>query len=324
MTARWACPVCLAPIVTGGSAPACVGCGETHRRTADGRPDFRPQTITTIGLEYRYDPAWGRLPWEIVRLDWPGQPPSFEAPAEWQPTERSLLRAIPSAPAGARSLDLGCGLDRQRFAEPLRRLGYDHVGIDIDGTAPDALADMHVLPFETATFDLLVTSAVLEHVKHPHVAVAEAARVARPGALFVGTVAFSEPYHISYFHHSPLAVYELLESSGFSVQHLILSNEWNAFQAHLEMGFAGARYPQWLRTTLSRSIFRVALLHAWVKRLIGRGTGPLQQDTLTFARSHSALVGFVAVRTPREAESRVVRRSNNVRDRTPSVAGPTR
>jgi SAM-dependent methyltransferase len=215
--------------------------------------------------------------------------------------------SLPRASAGQRSLDLGCGGGHQRFREPLERLGFEHTGVDIAGDAPTALADVHLLPFPDRTFDVLVTSAVFEHLKQPHIAMAEAARVAKPAACFVGSIAFSEPFHVSYFHHSPLAVFELLESAGFECQSLIVSNTWSAFHAHLDMGFAGARYPKWLRCSIPNLFLGAALLHATVKRAIGRGDSALQQDRKSFARSHSAAVGFVAVRTPKAVESRLVR-----------------
>ena len=88
---------------------------------------------------------------------------------------------------------------------------------------------------------------------------------------------------------------------------MILTNKWSTFLAHLEMGFAGARYPAWWRRTVAQGFLQASLVHARVKRLIGRGTRPLEQHRVSFARSHSAAVGFIAVRAPREPESRVVR-----------------
>jgi SAM-dependent methyltransferase len=252
------------------------------------------------------------FPWDIVRLEFPGRPHPALQGHVLEPTEAEILRSIPEATPGHRSIDLGCGLDRQRFREPLAELGYDHTGVDIDGPAPDVLADMHSLPFADASFDLLVTSAVFEHVKNPHVAMAEAARIARPDALFVGTVAFGEPYHVSYFHHSPLAVYELLTSCGFECRAVILSTAWNSFLAHLQMGYAGARYPAAVRRAIAGFLYRASMAPAAIKSALRRNQGPIEHDRRSFARSHSALVGFVAVRKPRTEETRCVR---SVRDR---------
>lgn len=304
----WACPTCLGDLGESSGGLACAACGVRYATTASGQPDFRPTTPRTIRLEYSYDPVWGQFPWDIVELEFPPNPLPFEVRPTWEPTEVCIVRSVPP-PTGPsqRSLDLGCGLDRQRFMEPLTLFGYEHTGIDIDGLAPDALADMHQLPFKNETFDLLVTSAVFEHVKNPHVAMAEAARVAKPGAHFVGSIAFNEPFHISYFHHSPLAVYELLTCAGFECHTIVLSNTWNVFLAHLEMGYAGARYPEWLRKTIAGTLVRVPLLPAAVKVLLGKDPGAPLADGKSFARSHSALVGFVATRTPRPSETRCVR-----------------
>lgn len=303
----WRCPMCLGLLDDDGRGPRCGHCGQQYLRTSDGRADLRVDGRRMLTFDCAYEPDDSRFSWDLVQVEWPQTPLPFDVPPEWETTELSLVRSIPAAAPGQRSIDLGCGGQRQRFRAPLARLGYDHFGIDIDGTAPDALADAHLLPFADRTFDLVVTSAVFEHLKHPHIAMAEAARVARPGALFVGSVAFSEPYHISYFHHSPLAVFALLDSAGFECRSLVVSNKWSAFHAHLEMGFAGARYPAWLRRLVPSLFLRATQVQSAVKWALGRGRGPLQQDLKSFARSHSAAVGFVAVRVPREKESRLRR-----------------
>jgi SAM-dependent methyltransferase len=302
----FACPACLGGLAAETDGPRCEACGAQYRWTAAGRPDFRLAGPRTLRLDYAYDPA-ERFSWDRVTLKWPQRPLPFEVPAEWEAAEISLTQSIPSARPGARSLDVGCGGEHQRFREPLSKLGYTPLGVDISGEAPDVLADAHLLPFGTASFDLLVTSAVFEHLKQPHIAMAESARVAKPGTLFVGSIAFGEPYHISYFHHSPLAVFELLWSAGFRCRTLIVSNKWCAFCAHLAMGFAGARYPDWLRDAIPRLLLRATQVHSAIKWAFGRGTEPLRQDLFSFARSHSAAVGFIAERAPRDTESRLRR-----------------
>lgn len=186
-------------------------------------------------------------------------------------------------------------------------LGYHLTGVDLEGAAPDLLADLHLLPFQDESFDLLISSAVFEHLKNPHVAMAEAARVAKEGSLFVGSIAFSEPYHISYFHCSPLAVYELLSSSGFAVQSIILSRQWNVFNAHFEMGYAGARYPSKLRNLIAAGMVKASLLPSAVKSFMQRKPQHLKDHELIFAKSHSAAVGFIATRKHRANETRIKR-----------------
>lgn len=109
-------------------------------------------------------------------------------------------------PAGARCLDLGCGAARN--AVPLAEMGFRVVGTDLSwpmlqaarGRAQGAsgnarvqlvLAPMAPLPFTDRSFDLVVAHGIWNLARSGgtfRAAVAEAARVARPGAgLFLFT-----------------------------------------------------------------------------------------------------------------------------------------
>ena len=86
-----------------------------------------------------------------------------------------------------RVLDLGCGVGHSYG----RLAPRETVGVDVD---PDALegqeretvvADMRSLPFEDASFDSVVAIQSIEHVPDPERALAEAARVLRPGGVAV-------------------------------------------------------------------------------------------------------------------------------------------
>jgi SAM-dependent methyltransferase len=127
-----------------------------------------------------------------------------------------MLDAMPTAPIPASALDIGCGIRQQRFREGLLRLGYTPAGIDLDDIAADSLADVHLLPLADSSIDLMVTNAVFEHLKQPHLAMSEVSRALSDGGMFVGSIAFCELFHISYFRHSPLAAYHLLESADLT------------------------------------------------------------------------------------------------------------
>lgn len=305
--ARLACPHCLAELEQAADGLRCRACEQTYLFNEHRQFDFRPTRQGSIAMEYCYDPEFGRFDWSRVQLEWPQNELPFTPKAEWESTELSIIRSVPKTESDKCALDLGCGVERQRFKEPLTMLGYRLTGVDIEGPAPDLLADMHRLPFQDESFDLLLTSAVFEHVKNPHIAMAEAARVAREGSLFVGSIAFSEPYHISYFHCSPLAVYELLTSTGFAVESIILSRKWNVFNAHFEMGYAGARYPGKLRNLIAAGVVGASLLPSAVKSFLQRKPQHLKEHELIFAKSHSAAVGFIATRKRRADETRIRR-----------------
>jgi SAM-dependent methyltransferase len=125
---------------------------------------------------------------------------------------------------GERVLDMGCGGGRHAFA--LYKAGARVVALDRDAgelkdvagmfaaLAPevpqgaDAAAvrgDAYGLPFADATFDKIIAAEVLEHLPEDDRAMAELARVLKPGGLIAVTVprwgpekvcwALSEEYH---------------------------------------------------------------------------------------------------------------------------------
>lgn len=94
-------------------------------------------------------------------------------------------------------LDLGCG-DGGTAGCYLVDHSKHYLGADISGMAVklarergfDAvqIADAAVLPFEDASFDVVVCSEVLEHLFEPQLSVAEVIRVLRPGGRLIVTV----------------------------------------------------------------------------------------------------------------------------------------
>jgi 2-polyprenyl-3-methyl-5-hydroxy-6-metoxy-1,4-benzoquinol methylase len=112
--------------------------------------------------------------------------------------ERFIEAALDRLPAGARVLDVGCGTGFH--VARLRERGFDVVGVEpgeelrrrARANNPDAEivdGDMEDLAFEDASFDGVLAVEVIRHVPHPDLAVAEAARVLRPGGLAIITAA---------------------------------------------------------------------------------------------------------------------------------------
>jgi SAM-dependent methyltransferase len=96
---------------------------------------------------------------------------------------------------GRRVLDVGC-----RYGALTRAylVGNEVVGVDVDRWALDEARELGIetrwvdaegpLPFEDASFDVVVAGELLEHIRDPAVHIREAHRVLRPGGTLVGSV----------------------------------------------------------------------------------------------------------------------------------------
>ena len=157
-----------------------------------------------------------------------------------EPVVRSLLAEIPPG----RALDAAAGTGR--YAAILSELGHDVVAVDASagmlGRMPSkgfralgALGDLHRLPIRDGSMDLAVCGLALTHVSDLTPAIAELARVVRPG----GRVMLSDVHPVAvsmgaqamfrrsdgsrafaYNHiHWPSAYVEALTSAGLEIEH---------------------------------------------------------------------------------------------------------
>jgi SAM-dependent methyltransferase len=126
-------------------------------------------------------------------------------------------------------------------------LGHRYVGVDAAGAGADVLADLHQLPFRSASFDHVITNAVLEHVADPLLALREVVRVLRRGGVFSGSAAFLEPHHHhSYFHPTADGLVHLLREAGLSVEGLWPQDGWLVFDSLAEMPGPVSSPTRWL------------------------------------------------------------------------------
>ena len=97
------------------------------------------------------------------------------------------------------ALDVGCadGAARRRLPSLHSYVGLDYPGTAgaLYGTRPDVYGDAGRLPFADGSFDCVLMLDVLEHVAAPEMALAEAARVLRPGGERLLTIPFAYPLH---------------------------------------------------------------------------------------------------------------------------------
>lgn len=241
-----ACPACQGQMTAHPDAKRCLDCGEIYAATGErDQIDLRlrrSRDVTTrydpVNPGYLLDPAIGR----------PIAPAAAPACDAWQSVTlppglvygnrltRTLLSHFPAAESrDAWMLDLGCG-DR-RFEALCRELtGFHYVGIDFDGPDADLLADAHGLPFRDAAFSFILSVAVLEHLAAPAVAMAEVARVLEPGGVFIGTVAFLEPFHmLSHYHMTHVGLTRLLADAGLDIVAIEANDDWSGLRAQAEM-----------------------------------------------------------------------------------------
>lgn len=123
--------------------------------------------------------------------------------------QRASLEAAVGPLAGRRLLEIGMGLGA--FLAYARRESVRAVGIEVDprtaalardlarangvGACPLAVAAGEALPFQAASFDVVFSNSVLEHVRDPGLVLREAVRVLRPG----GRLHFIIPSYASFY-----------------------------------------------------------------------------------------------------------------------------
>lgn len=231
-----ACPACGSALEVHANGATCLGCRLQYGRSRAEILDLRLQAPKTV--EHRVTlgkpllPAGG-FPFEPLR---PNPAPEVEFNGIEVPLSPVLLSHFPKAKtADSLALDIGCGEVIHRRA--CERAGFHYVGIDYQTDQAPLLADAHALPFRDQTFEFVLSIAVLEHIRYPHLMMREAHRVMKPGGKFIGIVAFLEPFHQdSFYHHTHLGTFNSLQEGGFAVQAISPSVPWSVLKAQAVMG----------------------------------------------------------------------------------------
>jgi SAM-dependent methyltransferase len=148
-------------------------------------------------------------------LDGPGYAgPSYGRDADgvrgWRRLYRRLARRLADAPSSIRHPDEAAALAHVAAGRPAPRVlvigsgglrlggpGDRVLHTDVAfGPGVDAIADAHNLPFEDGAFDLVIATAVLEHVADPQRCVAEIHRVLDRGGHVYAVTPFLQPVHM--------------------------------------------------------------------------------------------------------------------------------
>jgi SAM-dependent methyltransferase len=241
LRSRLRCPACARRLEHIDSAFSCPRCASKYERTASGALDLRLRGERSYPLTFRV----GGAPDDGARLALGPLPPNPSPAVDWRgvPLPRHLTEEhrsyLPRARhAGDLALDLGCGAAINR--ESCEHAGFTYVGLDVQNPKAPFLGDAHALPFEDESFALVLAIATLEHLRFPFVAMAEVHRVLERGGVFLGTVAFLEPFHSqSYYHHSHLGTLNSLRSAGLRVEHVATTKGWDVLRAQAKVLFPG-------------------------------------------------------------------------------------
>lgn len=209
-----ACPGCGASLREEPADAACTGCGTRY----PGR-DLRLRSPRTVTLPFELGtPLFANDPPDLSPLAHNPAPEvdfrDFALPPHLTPAMASHLPA--ARRENATCLDLGCGDGEYRGS--IEHAGYRWVGVDHADERAPLLADAHALPFRDASFDLVVSLAVLEHIRYPHVMMREVHRILRPGGVLFGSVTYLVPFHLeSFYNMTHYGTASALKHAGFRV-----------------------------------------------------------------------------------------------------------
>ncbi|MBX3725702.1 MAG: class I SAM-dependent methyltransferase [Xanthomonadales bacterium] len=129
--------------------------------------------------------------------------------------------------ARGRVLDVGCAdrWVRGHLPEDAEYVALDYpaTGAGLYRARPDLFGDAARLPIRSATFDTVVMLEVLEHLRYPREALAEARRVLTPGGIAIVSMPFLYPLHDAphdYQRYTRHGLERELAASGLAIRHL--------------------------------------------------------------------------------------------------------
>ncbi len=233
-----ACPYCGNALEKTNEGAMCKNCLTYYGYSNSGALDLRLQRQKKV--KYEFELGSSLLPesgfnFGILRENTAPEVDfsNFEIPLY---LTKERMSYFPKAKTNSSlALDLGCGNAIHR--KVCEHAGFEYVGLDYESSGAQILGDVHALPFKDECFDFILSRAVLEHVRFPFVMMKEAYRVTKPNGVFIGTVAFLEPFHgDSYYHHTHLGTFNSLREGGFKIEYIAPSDGWSVLVAQANMG----------------------------------------------------------------------------------------
>ena len=93
-----------------------------------------------------------------------------------------------------KALDLGAG--HAKYKSIISNFCDEYIALDIfPGKNIDVVHDILNTPFEDNSFDTIICTQVLEHIKEPWLVVEEIRRLLKPNGICILTAPFLQPYH---------------------------------------------------------------------------------------------------------------------------------
>lgn len=288
------CPYCGQSLDKTNRGAACNNCQVEYDYAASGPIDFRLKKPKKYFLEIDLEtPLFPESDFHFGPLRENNSPQvDFSGISVPYHLTKELISYFPKAKEkDSIMLDLGCNNEIHR--EVCEHAGYEYLGLDYNSPRASILGDAHSLPFKDNSIDFVLSVAVLEHIRFPFVMTREVHRVLKPGGVFIGTVAFLEPFHSdSFYHHTHLGICNSLQSGGFKIEHIAPSERWSVLTAQARMVLF-PMMPDFLSKALVMPLY--ALHKSWwnVKKLISGNDKEIERVLHT-----TGAFAFIAAKPP--------------------------
>jgi malonyl-CoA O-methyltransferase len=203
---------------------------------------FMPRRARTIAERGRVDPVDPQAAYALWAENYPPRPHNALMEAE----QRTVLALLPDV-QGRSVLDAGCGTGR--YLQELKVRGASAIGVDLSAQMLErarsvsnsvARADFRALPFGACAIDLVVCGLALGDVADLELALAEIARVMRPGGCVI--------YSVVHPNGEALGWSRTFESDGRT---MAVEGFWHTADRHRRAcAAAGLRIDQWCEPRL--------------------------------------------------------------------------
>jgi len=146
------------------------------------------------------------------------------------------LIAVANHYVSGRLIDIGCG--NKPYAGLLKPFVSEHIGVDhlltLHGTTNiDIFSSAYEIPVADESFDSALSTAVLEHLEEPELALRECHRVLKPGGVAIYSVPFIWHLHEEprdFYRFSKFGLDYLFKKVGFEIIEIkALSGFWVTF-----------------------------------------------------------------------------------------------